>query len=86
MGRWIRATPVLVHGLVASSACKVGQRAVPQHIRVGLVAYLTPIVCRCGSYVIVRLGRNRYVGLVTYIFEDEEEVDVSLLVPRLSAK
>ena len=29
----------LVHGSVASSACQVGQRAVPQHIRVGLMAY-----------------------------------------------
>ncbi|KAK3923493.1 Lysine--tRNA ligase [Frankliniella fusca] len=40
----------------------------------------------CGSYVIVRLARNRYVGLVTDIYEDEEEVDVSLLMPRLPAK
>lgn len=37
-------------------------------------------------YIVVRLAKNRYVGLVTDVYNEEQEVDVSLLMPKLPAK
>jgi len=39
-----------------------------------------------GAYVVARVGTGRYLALVTDVFEDEGEVDITLLMPRLPSK
>ena len=39
-----------------------------------------------GDFVIARVGSGRYLALVTDMYEDGAEVDVSLLMPRLPSK
>lgn len=45
-----------------------------------------PIHVPIGSFIVARLARNRYVAQVTDYYEEEGEIDVSLLMPRLVAK
>ncbi|KAE8739899.1 hypothetical protein FOCC_FOCC014599 [Frankliniella occidentalis] len=39
-----------------------------------------------GKYVVIRMNKNRYVSLVTDVYEEEAEADVTLLMPKLPAK
>jgi len=39
-----------------------------------------------GMYVVVRIAKNRYIAMVTDVYNEEAEVDVSLLMPKLPAK
>ena len=46
----------------------------------------TPFSLSHGMYVVARLASNRYVGVVTDIYEEDQSADLPLLMPRLPSK
>ncbi|XP_034255204.1 uncharacterized protein LOC117653549 [Thrips palmi] len=47
---------------------------------------IEPLALSNGIYVVARIGKNRYIGLVTDLYSEEGEADLSLLMPRLPSK
>ncbi|KAK3909774.1 DNA polymerase IV [Frankliniella fusca] len=45
-----------------------------------------PVTPFTGMFVVARIAKNRYLGLVTDVYEEEAEADLTLLMPKLPAK